>query len=69
MDMSSHLFPEYSAHLLAVTPTAHWLEYMDWAVPIVTEPIQVKDGYALIPDRPGSGIVWNEEAVKRFAVA
>jgi len=69
MDMSSHLFPEYSAHLLAVTPTAHWLEYMDWAVPIVTEPIQVKDGYALIPDRPGSGIVWNEEAVKRYAVA
>jgi mandelate racemase len=52
-----------------VTPTAHWLEYMDWAVPIVTEPMQVKDGYALIPDRPGSGIVWNEEAVKRYVVA
>jgi mandelate racemase len=69
MDMSSHLFPEYSAHLLAVTPTAHWLEYMDWAVPIVAEPIQVKDGYALIPDRPGSGITWNEDAVKRYAVA
>jgi mandelate racemase len=69
MEMSSHLFPEYSAHLLAVTPTAHWLEYMDWAVPIVTEPIQIKDGYALIPDRPGSGITWNEDAVKRYAVA
>jgi len=69
MEMSSHLFPEYSAHLLAVTPTAHWLEYMDWAVPIVTEPIQVKDGDVLIPDRPGSGITWNEDAVKRYAVA
>jgi len=32
-----------------VTPTAHWLEYMDWAVPIVAEPIQVKDGYARFP--------------------
>jgi mandelate racemase len=41
---------------------------MDWAVPIVAEPIQVKDGYALIPDRPGSGITWNEDAVKRYAV-
>jgi mandelate racemase len=27
--MSSHLFAEASAHLLAVTPTAHWLEYLD----------------------------------------
>ncbi len=68
MEMSSHLFPEYSAHLLAVTPTAHWLEYMDWAVPIVAEPIQITDGHALIPDRPGSGITWNEDAVKRHTV-
>ena len=30
--MSSHLYPEISAHLLAVTPTAHWLEYMDWGL-------------------------------------
>jgi mandelate racemase len=69
MEMSSHLFPEYSAHLLAVTPTAHWLEYMDWATPLVTEPFQVKDGHLLIPDRPGSGITWNEDAVKRYAIA
>ena len=69
MDMSSHLFPEYSAHLLAVTPTCHWLEYMDWADPLLQEPIQIRDGHALIPDRPGSGISWNEDAVKRYAVA
>ena len=69
MEMSSHLFPEYSAHLLAVTPTGHWLEYMDWATPIVAEPIQVKDGHIVIPDRPGSGITWNEDAVKRYAIA
>ncbi len=68
MEMSSHLFPEYSAHLLAVTPTGHWLEYMDWAAPIVTEPIQVKDGQIVIPNRPGSGITWNEDAVKRYAL-
>ena len=29
--MSSHLFPEVSAHLLAATPTCHYLEYVDWA--------------------------------------
>jgi mandelate racemase len=69
VEMSSHLFPEYSAHLLAVTPTCHWLEYVDWATPILAEPIQVKDGYVLIPNRPGSGMTWNEDAVKRYAVA
>ena len=69
IEMSSHLFPEVSAHLLAVTPTAHWLEYMDWATPILAEPIQIRDGFAVIPERPGSGITWDEAAVKRFAVA
>jgi len=67
MEMSSHLFPEVSAHLLAVTPTCHWLEYVDWAAPILQEPAQVKDGHVIIPDRPGAGLVWNEEAVKRYA--
>jgi len=67
IEMSSHLFPEYSCHLLAVTPTCHWLEYVDWAAPVLAEPVQVKDGNVLIPDRPGSGIAWNEDAVRRYA--
>jgi mandelate racemase len=66
IEMSSHLFPEYSAHLLAVTQTRHWLEYMDWSNTLVEEPYQVKDGHVLIPDRPGVGIEWNEEAVARY---
>jgi mandelate racemase len=69
IEMSSHLFPEFSAHLLAVTPTCHYLEHMDWATPIVIEPYQIKDGHALIPDRPGVALEWNEDAVKRYAVA
>ena len=30
LPVSSHLWPELSAHLLSVTPSAHWLEYADW---------------------------------------
>jgi mandelate racemase len=66
IDMSSHLFPEVSAHLLAVTPTCHWLEYVDWAEPILAEPFAVADGHVTIPDRPGNGLAWNAEAVKRY---
>jgi mandelate racemase len=67
IEMSSHLFPEFSVHLLGVAPTCHWLEFMDWAEPVIQEPLRVKDGRAAIPDRPGAGIVWNEDAVRRYA--
>lgn len=64
--MSSHLFPEISCHLLAVTSTCHWLEYMDWADGILAEPARIEAGHAVIPDRPGCGIEWDEEAVKAY---
>ena len=66
--MSSHLFPEISAHLLAVTPTCHWLEYVDWADAVLAEPARLADGKLLIPERPGCGIAWDEQAVKRYAL-
>jgi len=62
---SSHTFPEFSAHLLGVTPTCRFLEYLDHAGPILIEPVQVENGHVLIPDRPGSGVAWNEAAVQR----
>ena len=69
LDMSSHLFPEFSAHLLSVTPTCHWLEYMDWSNAIVQQPFEVKNGHVIIPDVPGAGIAWNEDAVKKYLLA
>lgn len=66
--LSSHLFPEVSSHLLAVTPTQHWLEYVDWAEPILGEPLQVVDGAVTPSNRPGTGVSWNQDAVKRFEV-
>lgn len=66
LPVSSHLFPEVSAHLLAVTPTRHYLEYVDWANPILQEPLQIKEGQALIPDRPGNGMSWDEAAVAKY---
>jgi mandelate racemase len=68
MNMSSHLYSEASAHLLAVTPTAHYLEYVDWADKVVQEPLQIIDGHAVIPDRPGIGVVWDKAAVERYRV-
>ena len=68
LEMSSHLFPEVSAHLLAATPTCHWLEYVDWADAVLAEPLRIENGHAVIAERPGSGIEWDEAAVARYAV-
>jgi mandelate racemase len=68
LPVSSHLFPEISAQLLAVTPTAHWLEYQDWASPVLREPLRVERGTALPSDRPGTGVEWDEAAVRRYLV-
>jgi len=64
--VSSHLFPEVSAHLLATTPTGDWLEYVDWADAFVQEPLKIVDGMAIVPARPGSGLEWNMPAVERY---
>ena len=64
--MSSHLYPEVSAHLLAVTPTAHWLEYVDWADAILQEPLRIVGGNAVPSERPGNGLAWNADAVKHY---
>jgi len=56
--MSSHLYSEASAHLLAATPTCHFLEYMDWADKVLVDPLTIESGHAVVSDRPGSGIVW-----------
>ena len=61
--MSTHLYPEVAAHVMRVTETAHWLEWQDWAAPILRQPYVIKDGHLHIPDVPGVGIEWNEDAV------
>jgi len=68
INMSSHLYPEVSAHLLTATPTAHYLEYVDWMDPLLEEPLKIQDGYALAPERPGHGMTWDSGAIQRFRV-
>jgi mandelate racemase len=62
--VSTHLYPEVAAHMMRVTETAHWLEWQDWAHPILQTPYRLKGGELQIPDVPGVGIEWNEDAVK-----
>jgi mandelate racemase len=64
--VSSHLWPEISAQLLCVTPTAHWLEYTDWWNLILAEPLRIEAGMATVAGATGTGVSWDETAVAKF---
>jgi mandelate racemase len=61
--VSTHLYPEVAAQVMRVTETAHWLEWQNWADPILLKPYEVKDGLLHIPNVPGTGLEWNENGV------
>ena len=61
--VSTHLYPEVAAHVMRVTETAHWLEWQDWANPILKQPYEIRDSELQIPDVPGVGLEWDEKAV------
>lgn len=65
--VSNHLWPELSAQLMCVTPTAHFLEYADWWNPIVAEPLRVEAGMVNVEGAMGAGVEWNENAVAQYA--
>ena len=66
--MSTHLYPEVAAQVMRVTETAHWLEWQDWADPIREKPYTLENGFLQVPDVPGIGLDWNEDAVKAHLV-
>ena len=52
---------------MCVTPTAHWLEYVDWANPVLRSPLEIRDGRAIVPEVPGCGLEWDEARVSEYA--
>ena len=68
LDISSHLFPEISSHLLCASPTKHWLEYVDWANPILRNPIKVQNGFYTANNVPGNGIDIDYQSLNDYLI-
>jgi L-alanine-DL-glutamate epimerase-like enolase superfamily enzyme len=67
--VSSHTYPEMSLALLAATPNANFLEYMDWISPLYRERLEMDEqGRAIVPERPGWGFSFDPAVVARFAL-
>jgi mandelate racemase len=67
LPLSSHIFIEASSHVLPVTPTCDWLEYLDFAGAILEEPYPVTNG-TVCARGSGLGIAWDEAAVSRYVL-
>jgi mandelate racemase len=67
--VSNHFYQEMSVHLLSAAPNAHYLEYFGVADAVLREPCMMKDGFLTAGEMPGSGVEWNEDAVRRYGVS
>jgi L-alanine-DL-glutamate epimerase-like enolase superfamily enzyme len=65
--VSSHLAPQMSLPLLATLPNATFLEVMPWASPLYAEPIEIENGQAIVPERPGWGFSLDPKTLRRYA--
>lgn len=67
LPVSSHLFAEASAHVLAATPGAHFLEHLDLAAAVLADPPPVVEG-TVTARGPGLGLEWDARAVEKYAL-
>lgn len=68
--VSSHIFIEFSSHLLAATRTSDFLEWLDLASPVLVEGGPRRDrGFAFPNAGPGAGIVWDEASIPRASAS
>jgi L-alanine-DL-glutamate epimerase-like enolase superfamily enzyme len=65
--VSSHLFTEASAHVLAAQPHALMLEHMEWWEELFTAPLVIEDGAVVMPEGPGLGLTLAPGALTKFA--
>ena len=64
----NHLAPEISVHLVAAVPNGLTVEYMPWSAKIWKEVPQPVKGELIVPDKPGLGLEFDNDALKRYGV-
>jgi L-talarate/galactarate dehydratase len=62
----SHVMPEILVHLVAACPNGLTVEYMPWMLALYEETPAIDKGELVLPDKPGLGLKFDEEAIARF---
>lgn len=64
LPVTSHGAQDPTVHLLAALPNRSFPEVHGFALDVdVEEPLRIRDGFALAPERPGHGIAFRREAL------
>jgi L-alanine-DL-glutamate epimerase-like enolase superfamily enzyme len=66
--LAPHFYKEYDVHLAAAVPNLVAIESFDWLDPLIEHPLEVADGMATVPERPGFGVEFRPEAIQEFEV-
>ena len=64
----SHLIPEVHVQLMAAIPNGLTVEYMPWSQRLFDETPALEDGMIVVPDRPGLGLSFSEDAIRQYQV-
>ena len=65
----SHLVPEIHVHLISAIPNGLTIEYMPWTQRLWEEMPKMEDGNLVVPDKPGLGLEFSQDAIKQYQVA
>jgi len=65
----SHLIPEIHVHLVAAIPHGLTVEYMPWSLLLFEETPAIVDGQLVVPNKPGLGLAFNQDTIKRYQVS
>jgi len=64
--ISPHLYTEQCLQLCGALSNVEYSEYMPWFAALYNEKMEMVDGDLLVPDRPGLGFTFNEDAIGRY---
>ena len=64
----SHLVPEIHIQLMGAIPNGLTVEYMPWTLKLFEETPKFIDGCLEVPDKPGLGLKFSEDALIQYAV-
>lgn len=62
LDLAPHFAMEIHLHLAAAYPREPWVEHFDWLDPLFNEQLETREGRMLVPNRPGLGFSFSEQA-------
>jgi L-alanine-DL-glutamate epimerase-like enolase superfamily enzyme len=66
--VAPHFYKEIDVHILAAINNGLYLEYFSWLDNLLAHPLEVVQGMAKVPTRPGMSLEFKPEAIREFRV-